>query len=168
MIEVYSRLFVGNQLDYEGTVSRQSGWAVVHACKEPYHRQALGYSGRAAPKTHPEYLVARRGTRLILNIVDANNPAFFDGGMINQALDFIAQQHAGGSNVLVHCNQGESRAPSIALVYMAARLQVLPKESLTAAEQVFRKLYSLYNPNVGIREHLRQYWQEYCSYGREA
>ena len=168
MIEVYSRLFVGNQLDYEGSVARLDGWAVVHACKEPYHRQALGYSGKAAPKTHPEYLVAQRGKRLMLNIVDANNPMFFDRGMINQALDFIAQQHASELNILVHCNQGESRAPSIALVYMAARLQVLPKESLIAAEQTFRKLYPLYNPNAGIREHLRQYWQEYCSYGRAA
>lgn len=34
MIEVYSRLFVGSELDYEGTVSHQSGWTVVHACKE--------------------------------------------------------------------------------------------------------------------------------------
>ena len=163
MIEVYSRLFVGNQLDYEGTVSRQSGWAVVHACKEPYHRQALGYSGRAATKNHPEYLVAQRGKRLILNMVGANNPLFFDRGMINQALDFIDQQHSSGLNVLVHCNQGESRAPSIALVYMAARLQILPKESLEAAEQEFRKLYPPYNPNMGIREHLRQHWQQYCS-----
>ena len=115
MIEVYTKLFVGSELDYEGIVSRQSGWAVVQACKDPYHRQALGYSERAAPKNHPEYLVALRGMRLILNIVDANDPAFFDKGMITQALDFIDQQHSDKLNVLVHCNQGESRGPSIAL-----------------------------------------------------
>jgi predicted protein tyrosine phosphatase len=163
MIEVYSGLFVGSELDYEGTVSHQDGWAVVQACKEPYHRQALGYVERAAPKMHPEYLVAHRGMRLILNMVDVNNPAFFDKGMITQALDFIDQQHSDKLNVLVHCNQGESRGPSIALVYMATRLRVLPSESLEAAEEAFRKLYPPYNPKMGIRGHLRQYWQQYCS-----
>lgn len=46
MIEVYPKLFVGNQQDYDLTVKTQADWRVVHACKEPYHRQALGYGGR--------------------------------------------------------------------------------------------------------------------------
>ncbi len=163
MIEVYSRLFVGSALDYESTISHQTGWAVVHACKEPYHRQALGYSGRAAPNTHPEYLVAHRGKRLMLNIVDADNPGFFAKSMIDQALDFIEQQYSEELNVLVHCNQGESRGPSIALTYMAARLQALPNESLEAAEQPFKTLYPYYNPKPGIRGHIKQYWQQYCN-----
>ena len=57
MIEVYSRLFVGHQGDYDNDVSGRTGWAVVHACKEPYHRQALGYRSQGAPKGHPEYLI---------------------------------------------------------------------------------------------------------------
>ena len=162
MIEVYSKLFVGNQQDYDYSVSGQVGWAVVHACKEPYHRQALGYIGRAAPNTHPEYLIARRGNRLILNLVDADNPMFFNKGMISQSLDFIDQQRTDGLNVLVHCNLGESRGPAIALVYMAARLRVLPIDSLENAEREFCKLYPNYNPKPGIRGHLRQYWREYC------
>src|SRR5712692_8177662 len=156
MIEVYSKLFVGSEWDYEHTVSRQSGWAIVHACKEPYHRQALGYRTPGAPRNHPEYLVVRRGNRLILNIVDADNPLFFAKEMINQALDFIDQQRADELNVLVHCNQGESRGPSIALLYMAARLHALPTGALESAEQEFKELYPKYSPGVGIRGHLRQ------------
>jgi hypothetical protein len=76
MKEIHPHLFVGSEQDYESVVSKQAGWRVVHACKEPYHRRALGYSGRAAPKTHPEYLIARRGDRLILNLVDAPDPAY--------------------------------------------------------------------------------------------
>lgn len=162
MIEVWSKLFVGSELDYNNIVSRQSGWAIVHACKEPYHRLALGYNGRSVSRSHPEYLVARRGQRLILNMVDVDNPLFFDRGMINQALDFIDQQRADELNVLVHCNQGESRGPSVALLYMAARLKALPQESLEVAEQAFRKLYPSYNPKMGIRGHLQQYWGNYC------
>lgn len=45
MIEIYNNLFIGNEMDYEKNVKRQNGWAIVHACKEPYHRQAVGYSG---------------------------------------------------------------------------------------------------------------------------
>jgi hypothetical protein len=89
MIEVTPNLFVGEQNDYDHDVAHRDGWAVVHACKEPHHRNALGYTGRGAPQDHPEYLVARRGNRLMLNIVDADIPAFFDKTMIDAALDFI-------------------------------------------------------------------------------
>ena len=163
MIEVYPDLFVGDQQDYDRNVATQEGWAVVHACKEPYHRQALGYQSRGAPKNHPEYLVARRENRLILNIVDADNPAFFAREMIDAALDFIDESLAKGLKVLVHCNQGESRSPSIALLYLAARLGALPTESLEAAEAQFRTIYSNYRPKAGIRGHLGQYWRQYCN-----
>ena len=164
MIEVYPDLFVGNQQDYEFNVAKQDGWAVVHACKEPYHRQALGYERRGAPKSHPEYLFAHRGNRLILNIVDADNPAFFAPEMIDAALDFIEQALAGSQKVLVHCNQGQSRSPAIALLYMASRLDALPTSSLEAAEQEFRILYPDYAPKPGIRGYLAQHWEHYCGH----
>lgn len=164
MIEVYSNLFVGDQRDYEYNVSHKSGWAIVHACKEPYHREALGYIGRGAPKDHPEYLVARRRNRLMLNIVDADNPMFFHKAMIDQALNFIDEMHENNQNILVHCNQGESRAPSIALLYMASRLDALPTDSLESAEEKFRHMYPNYHPKFGIRGHLCQYWSQYCDH----
>ncbi len=30
MIEVYSKLFVGDELDYEHRVSHETGWAIIH------------------------------------------------------------------------------------------------------------------------------------------
>lgn len=63
MIEIHTNLYVGNETDYEHKVKNQEGWDVIHACKEPYHREALGYSGRGAPKAHPEYLMAKRENR---------------------------------------------------------------------------------------------------------
>ncbi len=53
MIEIHPNLYVGHQGDYEYLVQGQDGWAVVHACKEPYHRNLLGYTTRGAPKDHP-------------------------------------------------------------------------------------------------------------------
>jgi len=86
MIEVYPRLFIGTESDYESQVRSQTGWWVVHACKEPYHRQLLGYAGRAAPKTHPEYFFARRERRLYLNIVDADDPNYIPKEIIHSRL----------------------------------------------------------------------------------
>jgi len=116
VIEVYPNLFVGSAADYDREVRRQAGWCVVRACKEPYHRQALGYSGRAAPSSHPEYLVARRGDRLVLNFVDAPDPRYVPRKLVDAALEFVHECLAEGSRVLVHCNQGESRAPTLALL----------------------------------------------------
>jgi predicted protein tyrosine phosphatase len=165
LIAIHAGLFVGNQADYDFDVAQRDGWAVVHACKEPYHRQALGYRSRGAPKDHPEYLVARRGNRLILNIVDTDNPTFFAKEMIDAALDFVDEAMARGLKVLIHCNEGQSRSPSIALVYLAARLGILPTDSLGAAEEQFRAIYPNYYPKPGIRGHIQAYWSQYCSEG---
>jgi hypothetical protein len=162
MIEVAERLYVGSEFDYEGTVKRQEGWSVVHACKEPYHRLALGYSGRGAPKDHPEYLIARRGNRLILNLVDADNPTFFSTEIFDAALHFIDDALGAGSKVLVHCNEGFSRGPSIGLLYIAARLKTIPSESHEAAEAAFIQLYPSYSPKAGVRGFLQLNWKRYC------
>lgn len=162
MIEIFPNLFIGNQDDYEINVSRQSGWAVVHACKEPYHRNALGYKGRGAPQNHPEYLVARRGNRLILNLIDADDPAYIPQEIIDAALVFVHEQLNGGSKVLVHCNQGGSRSPGIGLLYLVKHTEKLPKVTFANAEQVFRGIYPLYNPAPGIRGFMQRNWDFYA------
>ncbi len=101
----------------------------------------------------------------MLCLLDLPVPWFIRKEMIDQALDFIEQMHTRQYKVLVHCRKGRSRSPSITLLYLAARLQALPTESLEAAEAQFRRLYPPYHPTGGIRAHLRQHWQEYCSEG---
>jgi predicted protein tyrosine phosphatase len=169
MIEVYPGLFIGNRVDYETTVSGQEGWAIVHACRS-YHRMAVGYRVWSVGQGHPDYLVAYRDNRLALCLLDLPVAAPIKKTMIEQALDFIDRQRANGKIVLVHCVQGRSRSPSITMLYMAARLRALPVDSLEAAEEQFRRVYPLYSPQRGIREHLRRYWHTYCEEGemREA
>jgi predicted protein tyrosine phosphatase len=161
MIEIHPRLHIGTEADYETRVRTQAGWWVVHACKEPYHRQLLGYTGRAAPKTHPDYLFARRERRLYLNIVDVDDPAYIAKAIIDATLGFLDEAMRSGEPVLVHCNQGESRSPSLGLLYLAARTGVLATASLPAAEADFRKLYPRYNPKAGIRGFLARHWHGY-------
>lgn len=163
MVEIHSRLFVGTEIDYEARVQLEPGWWVVHACKEPYHRRLLGYSGRGAPKTHPEYLSARRDKRLFLNLVDVDDPSYIAKEIIDAALAFIGEGLKSGERVLVHCNLGESRSPSIGLLYLAARAGALPFTSLIEAEAQYRKVYPHYNPKAGMRGFLLKHWADYTS-----
>lgn len=162
MIEVMPNLYVGNQADYESIVRGKDGWAVIHACKEPYHRTAVGYTGRAAPKTHPEYLIARRGDRLALNLVDVDDPSFIATDIIDVSLSFIHEQLNAGKKVLVHCNQGASRSAGIALLYMALSNR-LSQESFEKAEQSFKNIYPACAMAGGIRDFLRKNWARYIS-----
>lgn len=161
MIEVYKNLFVGNQDDYEFKVKREEGWVIVHACKDPYHRRLLGYTGRGAPKSHPEYLFAERGTRLFLNLIDVDSPIYIRKEIIDKALDFIDNALSSGRKCLVHCNQGESRSPSISLLFLA--MQGVLSNDFIKAEEEFRAIYPNYSPRNGIREFIRSNWDEYVS-----
>lgn len=167
MKEVYKNLFVGTEQDFEYVVKGKENWAVVHACKEPYHRQALGYKGRGAPKNSPEYLFAIRANRLILNLVDADNPAYIPKQIIDKALDFIYQNLNAGQKVLVHCNQGQSRSPSIVMLYLAEFTDIFSDKIFQNVEKEFRLIYSSYLPSNGIRMFMYQNWDEYIKEKRE-
>lgn len=160
MIEVTTNLFVGDESAFDNKVKHESDWAVVHACKEPYHRQALGYTGRGAPKTHPEYLIALRGERLILNLIDADNPAFIPKEIMDAALKFIEDKLQSGKRVLVHCNQGMSRSAGIALLFLAKE-GLISQSNYPEAEQEFMGLYPPCNLSNGIRGFLVSNWSFY-------
>lgn len=160
MIEISPGLYIGTDVDYAGVAGREDIW-VVHACKEPYHRRLLGYRGRGAPKNHPEYLIAKRGKVLFLNMVDADDPAYIPKEIMDAALDWIDMALTAGEPVLVHCNQGESRSPAIGLLYLASRGGTISPISLDAAETDFRTIYPQYSPKPGMRGFLQQNWAWY-------
>ena len=155
MIEVHPNLFVGSGADLPEDTD---GWFIISAAKEPYHRDALGYTGRTAPKDHPEYLMARRDNRLILNLVDVADPAYIRPELIGIALHDIGAELAKGNKVLVHCNQGGSRAPGIALMWLH-RNGPYQAMSLDEAETHFKTIYPDYAPAAGIRGYLDQNWK---------
>ena len=163
MVEVYPNLFIGSKSDYEHRVRHKPKWHVVHACKDPYHRQLLGYRGRGAPKNHPEYLIAERGNRLFLNLVDADDPTYIPKQIIDACLQFIDKVLKSEGRVLVHCNQGESRSPSLGLLYLAVHTDAIPRTSLVEAETEFRRLYPAYSPKGGIRGFLLNHWDHYVN-----
>ncbi len=159
MIEVYNNLYVGSQADEEA-IHSQVGWFFIHACKEPYHRQALGYTGRGAPKGHPEYLIARRPGRLILNLVDADDMTYIPKQVIRLAVEEIHQQIS-SNKVLVNCNQGHSRSPTIAFLYMLKYAETFHTKSLDEALSAFRSIYTAYSPARGMGDFVKASWRDF-------
>ncbi len=170
MIEIYPNVYVGNDVDFlsleagdvaGGDVNHPMGdWFVLHAAKEPHHRQFVGYVGRGAPKDSPEYLFARRGNRMALNMVDAKSPRFFSKEMIEAGLGFLEEGYKAGKKLLIHCNRGESRSPSIAMLFVFKHI-LKNGATFDEAEAEMKQIYPAYAPADGIRGHLMQYWDEY-------
>lgn len=158
MIEVYKNLWVGSDQDFE-KVQDAPSWAFVQAAREPWHRQALAYTGRNALSNDPECLIACRINRLILNMIDADSHESFRSVMFYEACDFIeAQLFNDERKLLVHSKLGKSRGPSVALIYLTFRVKLLPATSFGEAMAEFMKLYPDYTPGKGIQEFLERVW----------
>lgn len=146
MMEIHPNLFTGSDQDAHA-LTGSSGWSILHAAKEPWHRNALGYATSGAPKDHPDYLFARMSTgEMALNLVDAADPRFIVPAVVDAGLSFIAERLAAGDKVLCHCNQGHSRGPGIAFLYLL-QAGLLPADPLAA----FRDLYPPFAPAQGMR-----------------
>lgn len=154
MQQVFENLYVGSQED-------EADLSTVHAAKTPFHQQAVGYEG-ALPGTHPHYLTFTRsddfGDHLYLNMVDAPKefmPKFADP-MFRAAIEFI-RDRVESERVMVRCNQGYSRSPSIALAYLANAGKIA-NESYDAAAEEFKGLYKNYQPGLGVSLYMRNNW----------
>ena len=155
MHQVHDRVFVGAESD---CIAASPNLAVVHACKSPCHQHAVGYRGKL-PNTHPHYLVLERGHDLYLNIIDPPVP-LFKPELFDSFLAFARHSWSAGGRLLIHCNQGESRAPTLALLFLAKHCRVIRDESFEAAAADFAPRYPTYNPGLGIRSYLTQHWLE--------
>jgi len=153
MVKVHDRLYIG---DLPTCRSGSSELAVVHACKSPCHQRSVGYTGNLSPQ-HPNYLFLVQTYDLHLNIIDPPLPLFKRESFL-QFLQFASKHYDGGASLLIHCNQGESRAPTLALVFLAKHLAIIPRDSFLTAKEAFSLLYSGYRPGVGIQKFLETNW----------
>jgi len=156
MIEVQDGLYVGNETDCR---VGDDEWAVVHACKSPCHQRAVGYRGSLS-QDHPHYLVFNQGTDLYLNLIDPPIPLFMTESFTS-FLVFAQAQLNEGRNILIHCNQGESRAPSLALLFLAKIVGSISNESYEAARSDFKALFTGYYPGKGIQKYLSDNWSDF-------
>ena len=153
MVEISDRVFIGSGLSCR---SGDNEWAIVHACKSPCHQNAVGYSG-SLKNTHPNYLVFEQNNDLFLNIIDPSVPMFLPL-LFTSFLKFADNFWQAGKKILIHCNQGESRAPSLGLLFLSKCNKIISNESYEKARQEFINLYHSYNPGKGIQIYLSKNW----------
>lgn len=154
MKEIHERVFVGNELS---CTTGNFELAVVHACKSPCHQRAVGYTGSLA-STHLNYLVLEQDHDLYLNIIDPPVP-LFKPPLFSNFLAFASKHWNDGRKLLIHCNQGESRAPSLALLFLAKGLSVIDQVSFQVARKQFESLYPRYAPGKGIETYFTTNWE---------
>lgn len=134
MIEVQEGIYIGNEADVDEFYGEHPDGYCIHAAKEPFHRRALGYTGRAAPKEHPEYLVAHRDTFTAYNLVDSPKPEFIPRAIFDNAVEVIQEQLNAGKCVLINCNQGKSRSVGIFLYWVCTTQDVSFIEAIEQLE----------------------------------
>ena len=93
-------------------------------------------------------------------MIDADTPNYFPLLLFSSALRFIAEQKP-YRQVLVHCNEGLSRSPSLILLYLAKMEKLISNESYTAAQVEFvKQYYPFYSPGRGIYLFLKSNWNQ--------
>ena len=157
MTEIHPHIFIGT--DQECINTNSPDWATIHACKNPCHASAVGYRG-SLPSTHPNYLILENSEHLYLNMVDMNNELMpkFTNPIMKSAFAFI-DKHIAERKLLIHCNQGLSRSPSIALLYLARKGEVA-NDLYSSAKNDFLKRYPIFNPGRGIELYMINNWQD--------
>ena len=160
--QVTNFIFLGDSQSFDN--HGQKFRYVVQAAKEPYHRQALGYTSAGAPKDSPEYYGAIRKVgdqkRLILNLVDAKIAEYIPRICFDLAHQMIQEAEEDRSPVLVHCNKGESRSPAIVFTYLISK-GVIASDSLHAVTDFKNNYYPSFNPGAGIKDFLHLNFRHY-------
>jgi hypothetical protein len=152
MTELFESVFIGSQEDcVQGTPDLR----VIHACKYPCYSAQT--EGKNPGKTHPNYLSSEKPDNLYLNILDPEKPLFLMESFW-AARRFCCESD---EDVLVHCNQGRSRAVVIGLLCGVWRGLISPAPWESAIlDNTFHVPVSL---GRGIRVFMRQNWDELCN-----
>jgi hypothetical protein len=151
---VYPRFYVGHEEDFYALPTDLSGWRVVQAARHPF------YWDESKGEDHGVILT---GHRLILDMVDADSPEYFQAHHFILSAEYIFNALNKGKKVLVHCNLGQSRAPSLALFCMATLLKEIPRHTFCQAAGQFGCLYPDYNPGHGLIQFLGREWDSLVS-----
>ena len=154
---IHDRIRVGDKTDCAVGLCQDSGEAVVHAAKT-CHRQAVGYKGNLS-KDHTNYLSLEYKNDLFLNIIDPDLP-LFRLEVFQLFRQFARDHYNRGDNLLLHCDQGNSRAPSLAMLFLAKELGVIGSESYEAAVYEFLPIYPTFAPGAGIKQFMSEHWSE--------
>tara|TARA_A100000171_G_C2133353_1_gene148218 strand:+ start:1576 stop:2061 length:486 start_codon:yes stop_codon:yes gene_type:complete len=153
------QLFVGTKEEYQ--IAIQKGMKIVCALNRANgfvtHQSVVGWQGRGCNPDNPYYLFKRDPDAIYLNMIDGENPKYVNDEMIDPALNFIHEHLSVGNAVFVYCSLGESRSPSIALMYLLENSLV--EKSSNTINQFKREYYPMYNPKNGNLLYIKNRWK---------
>jgi len=159
MIKIYKNLYVGANTDLASCPPAQ--WAFVHATQtKHYERLGWNRTTNKSDKNHPNYIALEENNHLYYNWVDGGASLYELTGpkRFSEALNFIGKWIQ-RRPVLVHCDQGQSRGPTVALLYLAKRARTIPESTFDEGRAAFRRIYPPYAPG-GIAQYVREHWSE--------
>jgi hypothetical protein len=155
MEEIIKRLYVGSDADV--AKAKERGYSRLACCKDGPngHRAMLGYTSLGAPKGR-DYLFAQKGNWMALNLIDSDDPTMIPDKVLDVGLKFIAEQMDAGKTILVHCNAGRSRSPSIVMLYLHSIGEL--SQSFNRARHIFHTIYPPFDPGHGMEFKIRTRW----------
>lgn len=159
MLRIANNVYVGN---LEGLIfTNKKDWAIIHASQR-YHYYVMGwdYKDHKPNKSHTNYLHYQYKNEISLNWVDGRSELYDWVGVetFNNLLDFI-EDRSKTLKVFIHCDLGKSRSPTVGLLYLAKRTDIIPGFSYEIAYKKFKKIYPQYNPG-GIADYVSDNWDK--------
>ena len=161
MINVHNTIYCGDEND-ANVILKSTDWLILHCCKDPFHKQLAGYRGNLSP-ANPNYAFVISDNRMALNLVDMEiyNPNYleFNYQMFYEAFKFL-DNNPYQKKILIHCNKGESRGPSITLLYLK-HMGYFRGLSFEKSKSEFIKLYPKFNPKLNIITNIEKLWERF-------
>ncbi|MDE2025157.1 MAG: dual specificity protein phosphatase family protein [Patescibacteria group bacterium] len=162
MIEIAPRIFIAKEKEIANLTPAE--YSLV-SLASTYHYQMHGKKKGEFAKDDPCYIMCSHGNQILsLNWVDGAKHLYdWEGkGVENmkKILTWIEYQLDHNRKVIIMCNQGLSRSPTIALLYMAKVLKSLNNNSFASAAKDFKELYPEYAPG-GIGDFVNEHWSQF-------
>ncbi len=156
MVQISPNVFVGSDSDYE-KIKDDKDWVALRCAKfgPGSHKEILGYETQAAPEGPNKYWV-KKGRVLALNLLDLDDPNFVPPEAIQKGLDFI-RDNVDEKKVLVACNAGHSRGPTLGLMWLRT-LGRMPYSFLHSSKIYRNDVYPKFDPSPGIEQFARSKW----------
>lgn len=140
-------LYVGTKEEYNDALKQDMRVVcALNKCKDYIsHQSVVGWVGKGCNPSHPNYLYKETEDAIYLNMIDSPNPHFINDEMIDAALNFIHRNLTTHHKVFIYCSLGESRSPSIALMYLL-KYKIDTPISLKSFKE---KYYPKFKPSLG-------------------
>ena len=151
MIQILnSSLSFGSSESY-CSLGNKADYTVVHFCKSFFEKHANSNKILSIQKNIYEYKC-----ELYVNIIDESDPSYFKLEIFKDVITWLNARE----KVFIHCDYGQSRSPSLCMLYGSKVLKVLPKDFLDCI-RVMKSIQPDFVTPSGITKFLKKNWNNF-------